>query len=232
MQQRRIYDCCYQGRSVHQTCGKAQTLCTNHAQHGGLCRRHGAKAKLCSSGGCTNQVVNGGVCKRHGATHQTLCSSEGCTNKVYKGWLRKRHGARAKIWSSEGCTNTNQAQTGRFILRPILEIQLHLRADVFQLGSLKNVYWPCLSTAYWILVECSWVCFQPEHKQSSCPPTHYVVGTGYYILEHALWKANLDGSKRDALERERVRTSYYEGVNGRGQVKRHVSRMFCLFLSN
>ena len=34
---------------------------------GGVCIRHGAKVKRCSSEGCTNQAQNGGVCKRDGA---------------------------------------------------------------------------------------------------------------------------------------------------------------------
>ena len=41
--------------------------CTNHAQKGGACVRHGAKVKRCSIDGCTNQDKRRGVCTRHGA---------------------------------------------------------------------------------------------------------------------------------------------------------------------
>eukprot|EP00984_Skeletonema_dohrnii_P012791 scaffold5219_cov148-Skeletonema_dohrnii-CCMP3373.AAC.9 len=41
--------------------------CTNIVINRGVCIRHGAKIKKCSSEGCTNQVQRGGVCMRHGA---------------------------------------------------------------------------------------------------------------------------------------------------------------------
>jgi hypothetical protein len=41
--------------------------CTNQAQKGGVCIRHGAKVKRCSSEGCMNNSLKGGVCRRHGA---------------------------------------------------------------------------------------------------------------------------------------------------------------------
>ena len=41
--------------------------CTNIAQIGGVCRRHGAKVKKCSYKDCTNIVQRRGLCKRHGA---------------------------------------------------------------------------------------------------------------------------------------------------------------------
>ena len=60
--------------------------CTNHAQKGGVCIRHGAKvndwrkyAKTCSADGCTNYAMKGGVCIKHGAKTKR-CSSERCTN--------------------------------------------------------------------------------------------------------------------------------------------------------
>jgi len=57
---------------------------------GGVCMRHGAKLKLCSSDGCTNQFYRGGVCMRHGAKLK-LYSSEGCSNQAKNGGVRKRH---------------------------------------------------------------------------------------------------------------------------------------------
>ena len=47
-------------------------------QKGGVCIRHGAKVKTCSTEGCTNQVVKGGVCVRHGAKVKIkTCSQKG-----------------------------------------------------------------------------------------------------------------------------------------------------------
>eukprot|EP00985_Skeletonema_marinoi_P011404 scaffold5420_cov88-Skeletonema_marinoi.AAC.1 len=86
--------------------------CTNQVRCGGVCMRHGAKKKLCSSDGCTNGAVNGGVCKTHGAKVK-LCSSEGCTNYSKKGGVCIKHGAvmkRCKIEGGEG--GTNQSQKG------------------------------------------------------------------------------------------------------------------------
>jgi hypothetical protein len=44
--------------------------------------KKGAK-KRCSVKECSNLAVNGGVCKKHGAK-QKLCSSDGCTNIAVK----------------------------------------------------------------------------------------------------------------------------------------------------
>ena len=64
--------------------------CTNFAQKGGACNRHGTKKKKCSSDGCTNQSVKGGVCVKHGAKVEAKrCSSEGCTNQSIKGKVMK-----------------------------------------------------------------------------------------------------------------------------------------------
>jgi len=42
---------------------------------GGVCVRHGASRKLCSSEGCTSRCLNSAVCVKHGAKTK-LCSSE------------------------------------------------------------------------------------------------------------------------------------------------------------
>jgi hypothetical protein len=78
--------------------------CTNQAQKGGVCIKHGSKVERCSSDGCTNKVIKGGVCVKHGAEVKR-CSSDGCTNKVIKGGVCVRHGAKRKRCSSDGCTN-------------------------------------------------------------------------------------------------------------------------------
>eukprot|EP00986_Skeletonema_menzelii_P016768 scaffold15845_cov97-Skeletonema_menzelii.AAC.1 len=42
---------------------------------GGVCIKHGAKIKRCSSEGCTNQAKRGGMCMRHGAYRNALNES-------------------------------------------------------------------------------------------------------------------------------------------------------------
>ena len=79
--------------------------CTNFILQGGVCRRHGAVIKRCSSEGCTNQAQNGGVCIRHGAkkTHK-FCSHAGCTKYAQKRGFCCRHGGKYKC-RFEGCSN-------------------------------------------------------------------------------------------------------------------------------
>jgi len=78
--------------------------CTNEAQGGGVCKRHGAKAKICNKDGCTTQAKKGGVCIRHGA-YPKICSHEGCTNEVpRKNGVCEMHGAKFEICNYEGCT--------------------------------------------------------------------------------------------------------------------------------
>eukprot|EP00984_Skeletonema_dohrnii_P015434 scaffold6670_cov81-Skeletonema_dohrnii-CCMP3373.AAC.2 len=70
--------------------------CTNQVQNGGVCIKHGAEVKRCSSKGCTNGAIKGGVCKKHAVEQLKkqicmhgakvkLCSSEGCTHYAFKG---------------------------------------------------------------------------------------------------------------------------------------------------
>jgi hypothetical protein len=78
--------------------------CTNYAQLGGVCIRHGAKQKRCKIDGCTNQAKKGEVCVKHGAQLKQ-CNIEGCTNIVVKGGVCVKHGAELKRCKIEGCTN-------------------------------------------------------------------------------------------------------------------------------
>ena len=65
--------------------------------------------KQCSADGCTNHAQNGGVCIRHGATRKRkICITEGCTNWVVRGAVCCRHGAQVKLCNQEGCTNQAQ----------------------------------------------------------------------------------------------------------------------------
>ena len=70
--------------------------CTNQAQNGGVCIKHGAKVKVCSVEGCKNIAKKGGVCIRHGAkvkVKRYTCNVEGCTSQARKRGLCRRHGA-------------------------------------------------------------------------------------------------------------------------------------------
>ena len=62
------------------------------AQKVGVCTRHGAKVKRCSTEECTNKVFDEGVgvCIRHGAKI-IRCSTEGCTVNVVQKEVRIRH---------------------------------------------------------------------------------------------------------------------------------------------
>eukprot|EP00985_Skeletonema_marinoi_P011462 scaffold5463_cov155-Skeletonema_marinoi.AAC.3 len=64
----------------------------NQVRQGGVCIRHGAKAKVkrCSSERCRNNAQIGGECKRHGA-RVNICSSEGCILFVHTGGVCRRH---------------------------------------------------------------------------------------------------------------------------------------------
>eukprot|EP00985_Skeletonema_marinoi_P022485 scaffold14389_cov151-Skeletonema_marinoi.AAC.2 len=50
--------------------------CTNLAKKGGVCIRHGAKVKLCSSDGCTGPAKKRGLCRRHWANTNRITNDE------------------------------------------------------------------------------------------------------------------------------------------------------------
>ncbi len=56
--------------------------CSNFAQAGGQCIKHGYKKPACSMDGCSNQSVAHGLCKRHRAHH--CCHVINCTNHVFR----------------------------------------------------------------------------------------------------------------------------------------------------
>ena len=98
----------YRERAVrHRRCNSVG--CTNLAQKGGVCMKHGAKRKSCSSDGCTNQAIKGGVCWRHGAKVKQ-CISDGCSNQAVSGGVKHVVKVQRNLCSSEGCTN--QARKG------------------------------------------------------------------------------------------------------------------------
>ncbi|KAL9179709.1 hypothetical protein ACHAXT_008999 [Thalassiosira profunda] len=80
--------------------------CTSQTQHGGVCKRHGAKKYFyqCKIEGCNNHVKRGGVCVRHGAT-KPKCSVDGCNNDAKKGGVCHSHGAKKYICKVAGCNN-------------------------------------------------------------------------------------------------------------------------------
>ena len=60
---------------------------------GGVCTKHGALIKRCSSEGCTNQAKRRGLCVKHGAKVKR-CSIEGCTKSSSEKRVSVRHGAK------------------------------------------------------------------------------------------------------------------------------------------
>ena len=78
--------------------------CSNNAQKGGVCVRHGATKPRCKIEGCSNQAINGGVCIRHGAT-TPRCKIEGCSNNARKRGVCARHGASMSKCQVGGCSN-------------------------------------------------------------------------------------------------------------------------------
>ena len=66
---------------------------------GGVCFRHGMKAKTCRYEGCTNNAKKGGVCIRHGATVKRY-SHERYTNQAVTKGVCMRHGVKLK-----GCSH-------------------------------------------------------------------------------------------------------------------------------
>jgi hypothetical protein len=63
--------------------------CSNFAQAGGRCIKHGYKKPTCSVDGCSNQSVACGLCKRHGAHHS--CNVINCTNHVFSNNMCRFH---------------------------------------------------------------------------------------------------------------------------------------------
>jgi hypothetical protein len=56
--------------------------CSNFAQAGGRCIKHGYKKLTCSVDGCSNQSVARELCKRLGAHHS--CNVINCTSHVFR----------------------------------------------------------------------------------------------------------------------------------------------------
>lgn len=80
--------------------------CTNQAINGGVCRRHGAKVKLCSLGGCNNHAKLAGMCVRHGMTKVKRCSKHGCLNQAkLSSGLCIAHGGLVALCQHKGCIN-------------------------------------------------------------------------------------------------------------------------------
>jgi hypothetical protein len=67
----------------------SHALCSNFAQAGGRCIKHGYKKPTCIVDGCSNQRVAHGLCKRHGGHH--LCNVINCTHHVFRCNMRRSH---------------------------------------------------------------------------------------------------------------------------------------------
>ena len=102
--------------------------CTNVAQAGGVCTRHGAKLKRCSRDRCTNQAQKLDLCTKHGAKRK-LCSYEGCSNVAQKGGVCEKHGAKRKWcthWSMHSPLNEEECARGTFHFHDASTADIHL----------------------------------------------------------------------------------------------------------
>jgi hypothetical protein len=63
--------------------------CSNLAQAGGRCIKHGYKKPTCIVDRCSNQRVARGLCKRHGGHH--LCNVINCTRHVFRRNMCRSH---------------------------------------------------------------------------------------------------------------------------------------------
>jgi hypothetical protein len=79
--------------------------CSNFAQAGGGCIKHGYKKPTCSMDGCSNQRVAHGLCKRHEAHH--CCNVINCTNHVFSHNMCRYHYSS----TNESSTVTNESIT-------------------------------------------------------------------------------------------------------------------------
>jgi hypothetical protein len=61
---------------------RSHASCSNFAQAGGQCIKHGYKKPTCSVDRCSNLSVVHGLCKRHGA--RLCCNLINCTNHVFR----------------------------------------------------------------------------------------------------------------------------------------------------
>jgi len=80
-----------------------------------VCVKHGTKKKQCSREGCTNQAQIGEVCIRHGAINVDMNAPLRSAQILLQGGVCMKHGARVKQCSSDGCTN--HARCGEVCIR-------------------------------------------------------------------------------------------------------------------
>ena len=78
--------------------------CTRQAINGGVCRRHGAKLKLCDRDGCSKRAKLGGFCFDHSNVKRCTHYS-GCCNEAKSFGLCARHGGLVGLCYHKGCIN-------------------------------------------------------------------------------------------------------------------------------
>jgi hypothetical protein len=83
----------------------SHALCSNFAQAGGRCIKHGYKKPTCIVDGCSNQRVEHGLCKRHGG--HRLCNVINCTHHVFRHNMCRSHHSS----TNESSTVTNESIT-------------------------------------------------------------------------------------------------------------------------
>jgi hypothetical protein len=77
---------CFTHGGWHQ-CSHAS--CSNFAQTGRRCIKHGYKKPTCSMDGCSNQSIVHELCKRHGAHHN--CNVINCTKSIFRHNMCRSH---------------------------------------------------------------------------------------------------------------------------------------------
>jgi hypothetical protein len=83
----------------------SHALCSNLAQAGGRCIKHGYKKPTCIVDGCSNQHVAHGLCKRHGG--HRLCNVINCTHHVFRRNMCQYHSS----ITNKSSTVTNESIT-------------------------------------------------------------------------------------------------------------------------
>ncbi len=76
-------------------CQCSHVSCSNFAQAGGLCIKHGYRKPTCSVGVCSNQSVAHRLCKRHGAR---LCCIVVCRSFLLSVQACVQHTGRGLSW--------------------------------------------------------------------------------------------------------------------------------------
>jgi hypothetical protein len=130
---------------------RSHALCSNLAQAGGRCIKHGYKKPTCIVDGCSKQHVAHGLCKRHGG--HRLCNVINCTHHVFRLNMCQSHYSSANKTSTVNfrsnpvsTTTFSQTKSGTLTTNSGNATEIDIQAT-------EGV------RAYpWILIKYVWVC--------------------------------------------------------------------------